>query len=206
MKRTASAEEKKFVRAALIAWMPLLDWDYEKAVRYADRAWQRLQAGGYGNKDHKPLAPNPLDNHYKGLTSPQREAFDAFWIAYGHKVGRSRAAMRWAQMGDLTKAQYQVIIDAARADAQRERPEGTTRKMAEGWLSERRWEDATTQTGATRINRAKLRELMSEYRALTAMRDAAEDQAQKDALNISLRKLQERISEEEALTGADRVA
>ena len=49
--------------------------------------------------------------------------------------------MRWFQLGELTDDEYARIVEAARQVAQCPVPDGQERKMAQGWLTERRWED-----------------------------------------------------------------
>jgi hypothetical protein len=92
--------------------------------------------------------PRQSVDYLARLLEPQQNAFLAFWKAYNavpkpHKSGgRNEAAMRWGEiLPDTVLARR--IIDAAKDDARRwsENPSQGTRKFAQGWLTERRWED-----------------------------------------------------------------
>ena len=138
------SNKKAFIQRAVTHFLPWLDWNMDKALAYAERLWERLSEHGYGSA--KPQGARPLADHYRALTGTQRQWFDRFWKAYDHKQGKQRAAMRWGQLGELDDATYQHIIQAAKKDAERFLPTGQVRKMAEGWLTERRWEDHATPT------------------------------------------------------------
>ena len=68
--------------------------------------------------------------------------FNLFWEAFGYKKGKAEAADAWLDV--YTMEMMPAIIEGAREEAKR-RPEqikkGRTPKMAQGWLSGRRWED-----------------------------------------------------------------
>ena len=70
--------------------------------------------------------------------------FNQFWEAYGLKKGRGGAEKAWAAIPTLTDSLVDKICEAARKEAA-QRPaleaQGRTPKWAQGWLSERRWED-----------------------------------------------------------------
>ncbi len=77
------------------------------------------------------------------LYSKQLTAFNTFWKEFDYKAGRSEAADAWFDLKvdfDL----FDKIIKGARREATK-RPglieKGSTPKMAQGWLSSRRWED-----------------------------------------------------------------
>jgi len=122
-----------------MTFLPHLEWNLDRAIRYAERLWERLSECGYG--EGRRTGPRPLDDHYRALTPRQREWFDRFWSAYNHKQGKQGAAMRWGQLGELDDDTYRQIVEAAGKEAQRPLPPGQVRKMAQGWLTERRWED-----------------------------------------------------------------
>ncbi len=71
-------------------------------------------------------------------------SFDLFWDAFNYKHGRAEAADAWLDIIGLNKAILDRIIDRAGQEA-KARPDliasGKTPKMAQGWLSGRRWED-----------------------------------------------------------------
>lgn len=96
-------------------------------------------ASGDAPRTQKP-APKP-----KAVLEGKRlESFERFWNAFGYKKGRGGAERAWAAIPTLTDALVEQICEAARKEAA-QRPaleaQGRTPKWAQGWLSERRWED-----------------------------------------------------------------
>lgn len=94
-------------------------------------------------------SPSPDQEFYtaksgKKLAGKRLEAFDSFWRAFNYKHGKSAAADSWLKIRPLTDALVKEIISAAEIEAAR-RPtlekSGGTPKWAQGWLTERRWED-----------------------------------------------------------------
>lgn len=79
------------------------------------------------------------------------ETFLMFWDAFEYKAGKAKAADAWLDIPSLTKTDVEKIVTAARMEAQK-RPQllakGTTPKMAQGWISERRWEDESMASAA----------------------------------------------------------
>jgi len=111
-------------------------------IRGAARLWDEgATPEGYGNE--KPSEPRDdiKVNWYKELSEYQRTWFDRFWEAFGYKEARGKAAMRWHQLGELSVGEYRRIVEAAKQEKAKPRAEGRERKMAQGWLTERRWED-----------------------------------------------------------------
>lgn len=141
-------QKRDFIQQAVIQFMPALDWDFEKAVKYAEKAWAKLGEKGYG--DPVKQGPREIPKAYDQLAKypAQKAAFDLFWAAFDYKQGRDRAATRWLQMGKLEKAEIDQIIQAAKREAAQRKnlPEGRVAKMAEGWLTERRWLDGAETT------------------------------------------------------------
>lgn len=80
----------------------------------------------------------------KKLNGKRFETFMRFWDAFAYKSGRAEAADAWLEIPELTNSVVEQIISAAKIEAKR-RPEilskGKTPKMAQGWISGRRWED-----------------------------------------------------------------
>ena len=78
------------------------------------------------------------------LTGKRLETFLSFWDAFQDKRGKASAADSWLDIPLLTNALVERIVSAATAYA-KERPalkaRGGTPKMAQGWLTDRRWED-----------------------------------------------------------------
>ena len=86
----------------------------------------------------KPAKPKAV------LEGKRLESFEQFWNAFAYKKGRGGAEKAWAAIPTLTDALVKQICEAARKEAA-QRPaleaSGRTPKWAQGWLSERRWED-----------------------------------------------------------------
>lgn len=139
-----------FIQRASIALFNPAEPDVDKAIAYAERLWHRLGERGYGAaKKHEP---NTTKDYYAELSTCKRNAFDKFWQAYNHKQGRNGAAMRWGQIPVSEHGDFEAIIAAAKADALKPRPNGSSRKMAQGWLAEKRWLDATPAKANAQAN------------------------------------------------------
>lgn len=70
--------------------------------------------------------------------------FLEFWSAFDYKQGRAEAADAWLDIPALDAAVAAQIIGAAATEAKNRHrlvALGKTPKMAQGWLSGRRWED-----------------------------------------------------------------
>jgi hypothetical protein len=87
-----------------------------------------------------------LTKKKRKLKGKRLETFNEFWEAFAYKKDRANAADAWMDIPELTKALVDTIITAAKAEA-KARPEiiaeGRTPKMAQGWITARRWEDET---------------------------------------------------------------
>lgn len=130
--------KKQFIQQIIIRALPEIN-NLSATIQYAEQLWESMEYYGYAAD--KTAKPRENQDYYKKLSDKQRLAFDKFWTAFKHKQDRNGAAMRWLQLGELTPEQYKQIIDAARQEAQKPLPHGQVRKMAQGWLFERRYED-----------------------------------------------------------------
>jgi len=78
------------------------------------------------------------------VSGERYQSFMTFWDAFGYKRGRAEAADAWLDIPSLTDTVVSQIVHAAEIECKR-RPAlkraGHTPKMAQGWLSGRRWED-----------------------------------------------------------------
>jgi len=81
-----------------------------------------------------------LTRKRRKLTGKRLETFNMFWDAFDYKVGKADAADAWLDIPNMTMALVHKIIAAARVEAAR-RVNVENPKMAQGWLSARRWED-----------------------------------------------------------------
>ena len=85
-----------------------------------------------------------LTKKKRKLEGKRLEAFDQFWIAFNYKKGRAEAADSWLDIPLLTDQIVRDILLAAKSEAlHRDKAidQGRTPKMAQGWLTARRWED-----------------------------------------------------------------
>lgn len=193
-------KKRDFIQQATIEFMPQVDWDIDKAIRYAEKLWQRLEQQGYGDKQESK--PRSGVNYYQKLTPDMREQFDKFWIAFNKgqaKNGKQGAAMRWWQMGEISPAECDKIIAAAEqaAIARKNLPPGQTPIMAQGWLNEMRYLDgdpsATEQkTHKTKLQTDQLREAVGALNHAKKMAASCSDDfwvAEVERLAEALKKL-----------------
>lgn len=165
--------KKDFIQRMVIACKPRLD-NRDAAIHYAENVWSSLSAAGYG--DAKPGKRRESIDHYSQLTEYQKEWFDRFWSAFNLKMDKQGACISWIKLGELDKSEYQKIIDAAKAEALRPRRKEETRIYAQGWLSQRRFDDydqPATVVSGEKEERTKLR---SELNALLQFQLMGDDQ------------------------------
>jgi hypothetical protein len=132
--------KKQFIQQIIIRALPEIN-NLSATIQYAEQLWDNMACYGYSAE--KEAKPREAKDYYQALSDRQRVAFDQFWTAFKYKKDRNGAAMRWLQMGEINAEQYQKIIAAARQEALRPLTAGQSRKMAQGWLFERRYEDFT---------------------------------------------------------------
>jgi len=87
--------------------------------------------------------PFYLTKKGRKLKDKQLKAFEIFWEEFNYKASKAEAADSWLDL-KVNKDMFPEIIKGARREAaQRQRliDTGHTPKMAQGWLSSRRWED-----------------------------------------------------------------
>jgi hypothetical protein len=136
--------KKQFIQQIVIRALPEIN-QLSATLQYAEQLWDSMSYYGYGAD--KTAKPRENLDYYKELSENQRAAFDKFWTAFKHKQDRNGAAMRWLQMGELDAEHYKLIIEAAKQEALKPLSQGQVRKMAQGWLFERRYEDFTPDAG-----------------------------------------------------------
>jgi hypothetical protein len=130
--------KKQFIQQIVIRALPRIE-QLSATLQYAEQLWEHMGYYGYG-ADKVPV-PEESQDYYQALSKRQQIAFDKFWTAFKFKKGRNGAAMRWQQLGELSEEQYSVIIEAAKKEALQPLAYDQTRKMAQGWLQERRYDD-----------------------------------------------------------------
>lgn len=88
--------------------------------------------------------PFYLTKKKRHLAGKRLEAFNRFWTAFAYQRGKAEAADAWLDVPEFTSGTLDKIVEAALMEAER-RPsiiaQGRTPKMAQGWISGRRWED-----------------------------------------------------------------
>ncbi len=179
--------KKRFIQSVVIRSLPE-PGKLAQAVAYAEQLWDGLSSHGYGADK---MEPRDNKDWYQQLSARQRKYFAAFWTSFNYKNGRNGAAMRWHQLGELSDEQYQQIIDAAAKEAQKQLPPGQARKMAQGWLQEKRYQDyqPVQRNPASEKNHA-LMHLNNELNALKKLYHAGKDEAllkQIDTLEQAIR-------------------
>ena len=103
------------------------------------------------------------------LTGKRLQTFNRFWKAFAYPKGKAEAADAWLDIPSLTDALVETICKAAEREAKARKDliaNGKTPKMAQGWISGRRWEDE--QPNATVIN---FDELMASEKAKQGIRE-----------------------------------
>lgn len=167
--------KKRFVQEVVIRSLPPPD-KRQACLDYALDLYDWLTGKGYG--DDKPSQPRDGKDWYTRLDERQRRWFDGFWVAFQLGKGKNEAAMRWHQLGKLRDAEYQQIIDAAAKEAKRELPQGQARKMAQGWLHEKRYLDFTpTQTAAKSMQNHVLTRLLNDLNGVKRLYETSKDEA-----------------------------
>jgi hypothetical protein len=84
------------------------------------------------------------------LTGKRLDSFDRFWEAFDYKRGRATAADAWLDIPSITDTMVNRIVERAEKEASNRHTivsQGRTPKMAQGWISERRWEDEDFDMG-----------------------------------------------------------
>lgn len=102
----------------------------------------------------KPPSSSSDEAHYltkkkKRLEGKHLETFTTFWKAFDYKRGKAEAADAWLDIPELCTTLCKRINEAAIMEAKRRAAtvaDGSTPKMAQGWITGRRWEDEPVQT------------------------------------------------------------
>jgi len=97
-----------------------------------------------------------LTKKKKKLSGKRLKTFNLFWEIFDYKKGKAEASDSWLEIPSLTGALVDKIIEAAKVESSNRKElidQGKTPKMAQGWLSGKRWEDETVEgdDGLTRF-------------------------------------------------------
>jgi len=89
------------------------------------------------------------------LSGNKLKWFEEFWDAFDFKRGKAGAGDSWLDIDGLNRELVDKIVDGAKKEVIRRstlRPDQTP-KMAQGWLTDRRWEDDYTAQPTAATNR-----------------------------------------------------
>jgi len=180
--------KKRFIQAVIIRSLPELP-KLSAAINYAEGLYDGLTQHGYGADKGQP---NENTDWYQSLKPDQKKWFTGFWNAFNYKNNRNGAAMRWSQLGELTAEQYKVIIEAAKKEAVKQLPPGQARKMAQGWLHEKRYQDYQPTKPAKNVQKNHvLMRLNNELNGIKKLHQANNS----DALLPQIKKLEQAIKD-----------
>jgi len=111
------------------------------------------------NVKKKNIPHQDAENFYltkkkKKLTGLRLKTFEEFWKCFNYKKDKASAADSWLEIPSLNNNMVGLIYEAAKLEAKK-RPElienGQTPKMAQDWISSRRWEDEEAKEPETKI-------------------------------------------------------
>jgi len=169
-------KKRDFIQQASIQFMPQTDWNLDKSIQYAEKLWLKLDRKGYG--DSQPSQPRDMINYYQQLSVTAKQQFDQFWIAFDYKHGKQRAAMRWGQLEKFSPTDLKNVIASAKqtAAARKNLKPDQTPIMAEGWLSQMRFDDY--QETSTEKNQKKQNQAAQKIREITGALNHAKNMQQ----------------------------
>jgi len=111
-------------------------------------------------KDNIADSPESATTNYyltksgKKLVGKKLETFEEFWEIFNYKKGKAAAADSWNKITGLSKNLSNKIFIAAKIEADNRKEllrKGQSPKWAQGWLTERRWEDEGLQSEQAKI-------------------------------------------------------
>lgn len=188
--------KKDFIQRALIGWVALYPNDDNKVIDRAEKAWQTLSERGYGESQKKG-AQELKTGHYAALNAQQKEWFDKFWTAFKYTSGKEGAAMRWNQIYPDEQLAHK-IIKAAGKEAGKDHGT-TTRKMAQGWLNEGRYNDYDDthkeQIIQVTNNLQKKNDLYADIKNLKYMLSVTQVEETKESLKAQIEKKEKELKE-----------
>lgn len=121
----------------------------DATIDYAEQMWAALDRRGYGGA--KKGTERATEDYYGKLLPSQKEDFDRFWKAFRKTDGKQGAVQSWLKL-DPDKELAEKIIKGAQKEAQARSTKGNTPIWAQGWLSNRRWEDYDLDEPKTKTN------------------------------------------------------
>jgi len=94
------------------------------------------------------------------------ERFEKFLDAFGSRAGKAAAADSWVKLNPMADQLFaEIIAGAKRYNVLRAsiRQKGSTPKMAQGWLTDRRWEDPAVHPTSAKTGQLINQRPISEY-------------------------------------------
>jgi len=113
---------------------------------------------GQGKEEDSKIEPSYTANNGKILKGKTLERFEKFLTAFGSRAGKASAANSWIKINPMTDELFEEIIAGAerytvlRAGIVQR---GGTPKMAQGWLTDRRWEDKVETVTQSEYEKAR---------------------------------------------------
>jgi hypothetical protein len=108
----------------------------------------------------QPSREEYITKRKRKLTGKRLETFNRFWQAFALPKGKAAAADAWLDIPEFTDSLVEQIVAAAKREAQHRRRlmvAGRTPKWAQGWLTERRWEDGEEPAAIVPMSKAEQR-------------------------------------------------
>ena len=119
-----------------------------------------------------------LTKKKRKLNGKRLETFNKFWEIFDYKRGRAEAADSWLDIAVLNNEIVTQIYLAAKNEAirrQRLIDSGRTPKMAQGWITARRWEDDLSEHSAAPKPRSKSTGIDNLVRAYNILVNVSEE-------------------------------
>ena len=120
--------------------------NYELYQSDNEKTIQQIRQQTIQQKDNRKTTDDTRLKNVKNVkkeSSPTERQFETFWDTFNDKRGKAPALKVWNTIKP-DKDLFEIIIDGARRYAEKREQiikKGSTPKMAQGWLSDKRWED-----------------------------------------------------------------
>lgn len=132
-----------------------------KALKLKDRA---AKTAGFSKRRKAGMLQ--LELYSKEYTLKRGSQFKEFWDGFAYKNGRAPALKAWMKIEGYDDALFAQILAGARREAAA-RPgliaRDLTPKMAQGWITDRRWEDEAPKSAAANRSEWSAAEWLNTY-------------------------------------------
>lgn len=112
---------------------------------------KNLSASDDADQENEPVFF--ITKRKRKIAGKRLETFNQFWEAFDYKKGKAEAADAWLDIPALTDKEVAKILQAAKFESTNRAQlvsEGRTPKMAQGWITGRRWEDESLFTAESK--------------------------------------------------------